>query len=588
MQAAILVAAAIWNVLGAESTAVPASTGLWKVGLHNGSPGGCGSQLAANSSTFPDQCVHAYPGSRQWYKVAGCNQDGTGTPHLTIYNDPQCSTPADAQSQPSRAPADPQDCVMTTFYGYTSECLVYITTTTTSTLGPGLFNVSHYLLGCHPGDLLARAVSIRPNECARMGMNTYVKVWGCLADGSGKPNALLYQDAFCTIAHYAGFQPPAPSNPQDCTKPIHTNAGYLIQCLPYTTTTTTYASPPGFFTLDFFTDSQCQVPADATLVVPNSFQGRTGECLHATMWAMSDVYIMVTGCNPDGSGTPVLEAYAGAGCKGATIPSVALDPTGACVDHHGGLKGKCYTPSTAAPHLAPKAHPTAAPLAPVPGLRGPTAGSTAVPPKTPSTVAPNASPLPTPKMVPTVAPTAAPTAVPGVKGSTAAPTAVPQGTPTAGPTAAPTSKPTAQPALAATLPPTQAPDPSNANSGQAWMFNRYAYLRKLAAFKAAKAMTPQDLAVANAAVQALGSASSTSTTTTTTTTSEMPWGLPWWAWFLICCGILLLCALCCLPALAAPAAMGGGKKKSQGESNPSYVTVEYEVVDEPDAPAGVY
>jgi len=72
-------------------------------------------------------------------------------------------------------------------------------------------------------------------------------------------------------------------------------------------------------------------------------------------------------------------------------------------------------------------------------------------------------------------------------------------------------------------------------------------------------------------------AASTTVTTTTTTTSEMPWGLPWWAWFLICCGILLLCALCFLPVCGAP--LMGGKKKSKA---PATTETVYEVVDEPD------
>eukprot|EP00971_Amphidinium_carterae_P244356 4851910-Amphidinium_carterae.1 len=41
----------------------------------------------------------------------------------------------------------------------------------------------------------------------------------------------------------------------------------------------------------------------------------------------------------------------------------------------------------------------------------------------------------------------------------------------------------------------------------------------------------------------------------------MPWGMPWWAWFLICLGSCCLLAFCCLPLLAAPAM--GGKKKSK-------------------------
>eukprot|EP00971_Amphidinium_carterae_P143495 2843059-Amphidinium_carterae.1 len=57
----------------------------------------------------------------------------------------------------------------------------------------------------------------------------------------------------------------------------------------------------------------------------------------------------------------------------------------------------------------------------------------------------------------------------------------------------------------------------------------------------------------------------------------MPWGLPWWAWFLICCGICSLCAFLCLPLLGAPAM--GGKKKSK---TPASTEVVYEVVDVPD------
>jgi len=62
-----------------------------------------------------------------------------------------------------------------------------------------------------------------------------------------------------------------------------------------------------------------------------------------------------------------------------------------------------------------------------------------------------------------------------------------------------------------------------------------------------------------------------------TTTTEMPWGMPWWAWFLICLGSCCLLAFCCLPLLAAPAM--GGKKKSK--ATPSTEVV-YEVVDVPD------
>mmetsp|Transcript_517 Transcript_517/g.1077 ORF Transcript_517/g.1077 Transcript_517/m.1077 type:complete len:140 (+) Transcript_517:72-491(+) len=66
-------------------------------------------------------------------------------------------------------------------------------------------------------------------------------------------------------------------------------------------------------------------------------------------------------------------------------------------------------------------------------------------------------------------------------------------------------------------------------------------------------------------------------TTTTTTTTEVPWGLPWWAWWLICllhvCLIHLFFAVCCLPLL----------RRRKEKSRTDLETVQtYEVVDVPD------
>mmetsp|Transcript_23221 Transcript_23221/g.42738 ORF Transcript_23221/g.42738 Transcript_23221/m.42738 type:complete len:598 (+) Transcript_23221:70-1863(+) len=69
-----------------------------------------------------------------------------------------------------------------------------------------------------------------------------------------------------------------------------------------------------------------------------------------------------------------------------------------------------------------------------------------------------------------------------------------------------------------------------------------------------------------------------------TTTTEMPWGMPWWAWFLTCCAICSICGFFCLPLLAGPALMGGKKKKSKGTPSTEVV---YEVVDVPDTQPGV-
>jgi len=61
-----------------------------------------------------------------------------------------------------------------------------------------------------------------------------------------------------------------------------------------------------------------------------------------------------------------------------------------------------------------------------------------------------------------------------------------------------------------------------------------------------------------------------------TTTTEMPWGMPWWAWFLICCFSALLMALCCLPCAGGAA----GAAHSAGAKEPLRGT--YHSLDHPD------
>jgi len=54
--------------------------------------------------------------------------------------------------------------------------------------------------------------------------------------------------------------------------------------------------------------------------------------------------------------------------------------------------------------------------------------------------------------------------------------------------------------------------------------------------------------------------------TTTTTTTEMPWGMPWWAWFLICYLSTFLCALCCLPVAGAGSVSAQNPKNSSSRT----------------------
>jgi len=89
--------------------------------------------------------------------------------------------------------------------------------------------------------------------------------------------------------------------------------------------------------------------------------------------------------------------------------------------------------------------------------------------------------------------------------------------------------------------------------------------------------TLQQLICSQAAAGSVSNCTATADCGVFTTTTEMPWGLPWWAWFLICCGICSLLGFLCLPLLGAP--MMGGKKKSKSTASTEVV---YEVVDVPD------
>jgi len=90
-------------------------------------------------------------------------------------------------------------------------------------------------------------------------------------------------------------------------------------------------------------------------------------------------------------------------------------------------------------------------------------------------------------------------------------------------------------------------------------------------------------------------------TSTTTTTTEMPWGLPWWAWLLLCLACLALCS-CLVGALGAAGGGVGGKSTTRASHADEYDVeesglpaqhVNYMVVDVPDSmglapPAGAY
>merc|ERR1712187_500797 len=65
---------------------------------------------------------------------------------------------------------------------------------------------------------------------------------------------------------------------------------------------------------------------------------------------------------------------------------------------------------------------------------------------------------------------------------------------------------------------------------------------------------------------------------TVTTTTEMPWGFPWWGWFLLCCGLCCCLSLCCGGPLGVLPFLGGKKKPTKKPAPAPQPTVVEEVV----------
>jgi hypothetical protein len=65
---------------------------------------------------------------------------------------------------------------------------------------------------------------------------------------------------------------------------------------------------------------------------------------------------------------------------------------------------------------------------------------------------------------------------------------------------------------------------------------------------------------------------------TVTTTTEMPWGFPWFGWFLVCCGLCCCLSLCCGGPLGVLPFLGGKKKPTKKPAPAPQPTVVEEVV----------
>jgi hypothetical protein len=65
---------------------------------------------------------------------------------------------------------------------------------------------------------------------------------------------------------------------------------------------------------------------------------------------------------------------------------------------------------------------------------------------------------------------------------------------------------------------------------------------------------------------------------TVTTTTEMPWGFPWFGWFLLCCGLCCCLSLCCGGPLGVLPFLGGKKKPTKKPAPAPQPTVVEEVI----------
>mmetsp|Transcript_62365 Transcript_62365/g.115764 ORF Transcript_62365/g.115764 Transcript_62365/m.115764 type:complete len:109 (-) Transcript_62365:86-412(-) len=68
-------------------------------------------------------------------------------------------------------------------------------------------------------------------------------------------------------------------------------------------------------------------------------------------------------------------------------------------------------------------------------------------------------------------------------------------------------------------------------------------------------------------------------TTSSTTTTDMPWGLPWWGWFLVCFFMSIFVVIPCLAMLVGLSGLFG--EYESGQRKAKRVETVYQVVDEP-------
>eukprot|EP00403_Amphidinium_massartii_P015800 CAMPEP_0178423822 /NCGR_PEP_ID=MMETSP0689_2-20121128/27885_1 /TAXON_ID=160604 /ORGANISM="Amphidinium massartii, Strain CS-259" /LENGTH=619 /DNA_ID=CAMNT_0020045425 /DNA_START=125 /DNA_END=1984 /DNA_ORIENTATION=+ len=364
---------------------------------------------------------------------------------------------------------------------------------------------------------------------------------------------------------------------------------------PYTTTTTTTTTTTfvkgANWTLQFYDDLQCGQLAEKKHASPNPLVGGTGDCIGVKIFLVK-TYYRETGCQPDGSGTPRFMTYSDSAC---TVPlsAVSTIPQNQCTNANGGLIASCTTTTTTTASTTTTATTT---------TTAASVTSTAAAAKSPTTKA----------TVSTTAgaPTASPPSPASSTTSAGAPTPVTNKAPAGAVTVASTAAPVTKAASGTTAAAAVATAVTTASSGGSSNQNVLAWMALIPAslvpYKAMSNLpqgvmvvqaststttaTPPPQAPLSAAALGVGGAAgaagavgagaggaASATTATTTTTSEMPWGWPWWAWFLLCCGLLTLCLLLCGAGGGGAAATTGGSSTPSKKQEHTYTVVDEDI-----------
>eukprot|EP00403_Amphidinium_massartii_P023064 CAMPEP_0178395840 /NCGR_PEP_ID=MMETSP0689_2-20121128/13424_1 /TAXON_ID=160604 /ORGANISM="Amphidinium massartii, Strain CS-259" /LENGTH=353 /DNA_ID=CAMNT_0020016503 /DNA_START=211 /DNA_END=1269 /DNA_ORIENTATION=+ len=320
-----------------------------------------------------------------------------------------------------------------------------------------------------------------------------------------------------------------------------------------TTTTTTTSTIPANWTLIVYDDTQCSGPvANQKHWQANPLMGSTGDCVMAK-FLMKKVYVKETGCAGDGTGTPNFLTFSDNACTIPLISAYVPSPQGVCTNHFGGMQAWCTTTTTTTTTAGSTSTTTATTTTTTASTTTAGASSSSAAPVTvgPPTAAPapqqeQAAQLPAPLLL---RQPKGPATAPSTSAQTSASSSLFSST-SAAKTSSVASATSALPSGAQTTAATSTSLPAAVNPKDVSIHGWIAALPLTQVDKGALTNLPagSQLIVDTTGTRGLnpgidtastttglspGIAAASTTTTTSTTTSEMPWGLPWWAWFLI-------------------------------------------------------